>query len=150
MKSVLQDWVMSLPLRHQGVLTAGLRGCDLDAKHSVAKPLNRALRRMVMNPADERECVFPKAFQHYDPATFPQHVLDFSQAMDGYPLHYVMHLMHAFQIVGYKHPDDEVRLQFNAAYRRIVYKLHLKPEEVEEMDGRLTYDRMAAGTAVDD
>ena len=32
MNSVLQDWVMELPLREQGVLLTAVRGCDFEAK----------------------------------------------------------------------------------------------------------------------
>jgi hypothetical protein len=147
--SVLQDWVMELPLRHQGVLCASLRGCDLDAKHSLAKPINRAIRRVVQNPADVRETEDPRAFQHYSSATFPDHVINFSQGMDGYPLHYVMHIVHALQIIGYKHPEKSVRAQFKAAYERLVFKFHLKTEDESELDHRLTYDRYAVNEHVD-
>ena len=43
MKSVLQNWVMALPLREQGTLLTAVRGCDLTPKF----PLDSLERRLV-------------------------------------------------------------------------------------------------------
>ena len=55
MKSVLQDWVMEMPLRHQAILLTAVRGCDGMPKRDVTKTIVSALRGMFMVPADERE-----------------------------------------------------------------------------------------------
>ena len=63
MKSVLQDWVMELPLRFQGTLLTAVRGCDDEAKtwtsrgvaYSPGRRLTAFIRYCFMNPADIRE-----------------------------------------------------------------------------------------------
>ena len=57
-----------------------------------------------------------------------------------------MHLMHACEVIGYKHPDQNFREFFELVYRLIVYTLHLNTESCSEMDHRLTLDRVEAGT----
>lgn len=57
-RSVLQDWVMELPLREQGTLLTIVRGCDLTPKlplDSIERRLVGALRFAIMIPADPRE-----------------------------------------------------------------------------------------------
>lgn len=147
--SVLQDWVMRLPLRHQGSLVAALRGSDTDPKHGLAKPINRSLRRVCMNPADERECSVPGAYMSHDPETFPRDVKTFADNMDNYPLHFVTHIMHACEIVGYRHPDNTISIQFRDAYYLFCHRLHVMPELPHEMQARLTKDRVADNTVVD-
>jgi hypothetical protein len=49
MKSVLQDWVMTLGLRQQGTLLSGIRGCDTVPKHHITKLLVRGLRADCLN-----------------------------------------------------------------------------------------------------
>jgi hypothetical protein len=58
MQSVLQDWVMHLPLREQGALVVGTRGCDEAPKlplDSIERQLTAFLRYLVLVPADIRE-----------------------------------------------------------------------------------------------
>lgn len=56
---------------------------------------------------------------------------------DKYPIHYYMHSVHACEIIGYKHPDPEIRRWFHSAYQIMVDALHLKPESEAECDFRL-------------
>lgn len=48
-----------------------------------------------------------------------------------------MHLIHAFEIVGFKHPDEFVRTEWSSFYHRLVFALHLNPETEAELDERL-------------
>lgn len=86
-QSVLQNWVMELPLREQGVLLTGARGCDLTPKlpllDSTERQLVGFLRYCFMNPADPREVGYePGAFFQPGP---PQ---DWKASEFGhYPLH---------------------------------------------------------------
>lgn len=64
----------------------------------------------------------------------------FIDARDEFPLHYYVHTMHAFEILGYKHPDETIREFWNGVYLRMVHALHLWPETVEQMDRRLGDD----------
>jgi hypothetical protein len=108
-KSVLQDWVLDLPgLRHQGVLLGAVRGCDTIPKHGAAKTLSRYLRAAFLNA----HCGDPrKAVSFIEVCPSEEHMLmtmsKFFDEYDNLPLHYVMHLTHAIQIVGYYHPTEK-------------------------------------------
>lgn len=147
-KSVLQDWVMRLPLRGQGGLIVGLRGCDLAPKNPGDDTPERALvaflRFCVMNPADAREIDVPGAFFR----STPPDVWKPSQ-FGHYPQHWYAHIMHAFEIVGYFHPDNSVRTHAFHIYSRLVHNLHLNVVETKaELLQRLTEDRIANATVV--
>src|SRR3990170_795773 len=75
--SVLQPWVMQLPLRAQGTLLTGFRGCDLAPKNpgaidekygcstgenTVERQLVAYLRFCTIVPADPREVDVPGAW----------------------------------------------------------------------------------------
>ena len=147
MPSVLQEWVMELPLREQGTLLTGTRGCDLTPKmplDSTERQLVAFLRWTFMVPADPRET-------DSEPGSFHQ-----SKAPDNwkaselghYPLHWVAHLMHCFEVVAWRHPNAGVRLDAYIIYEKIVESLHLVPENRNDMIDRLSEDRIAKGTVV--
>ena len=140
-QSILQSWVMEMPLRHQGVLLAAVRGCDNAPKENSAKPIVRAIRGAFMNPADPREVGMPSSFMSWGLMEFE--VTNFLKYWDHYPIHFIQHLMHAAQVIGYKHSANLIRMQFLDLYLRMVKKLHVNPERIEEMDSRLTEDRIA-------
>jgi hypothetical protein len=146
MRSVLQDWVMELPLRHQGVLCSTLRGCDTATKPGgIERHLTAYLRWTFLNPADEREIDVPGAFMRSDA---PEHGSWKPSEMGHFPQHYYAHLMHGFQIVGIHHPDHQTADECRTIYERMVWNLHLETEPAERMTERLTEDRFAAGTVV--
>lgn len=141
---ILQDWVIGLPLREQGTLLTGTRGCDLAPKlplDSTERQLVGFLRFCFMNPADPREVGYPGGFfQPEPPAEWKQ------SELGHYPLHWVSHLMHSFEVVAYRHPDDRIAGQAWEIYLKLVHGLHLTPETREQMIERLSEDRIAAGT----
>jgi hypothetical protein len=149
MPSVLQDWVMELPLREQGTLLTAVRGCDLTPKYpldSIERRLVGAIRAAFLNPADPREvdkepgCFFIS--QPPDPEKFKP------SAIGHYPQHWVSHVMHAMEILGYRHPDIPKRATWQALYIKLVHSLHLTQETKGEMIARLSEDRIAKGTVV--
>ena len=155
-KSILQEWVTNLGLRHQGVLLTAIRVCDTWSKYSTEKPLIREIRGLVLVPFDERELLYQrgfmtgfKGFVHADgPDKRPAEVAfgELLASIDGLPVHYIMHLMHAMEIIGYCHPKDQVRDEYQRRYRRMTEKFHLNPETKEQMDARLGEDRIEKGT----
>lgn len=138
MRSVLQDWVMGLGLRHQGVLVSAVRGCDMLPKQHPFKTLIRAYRGVVLQSFDPNPSSFiikPK----------PEELLDIGctaidAGFDEFPAHYLLHFLHAAQIVAFKHPLQEQRDVWNQFYLRLVRKMHLKPEEPEDLEARLGAD----------
>lgn len=146
MPSMIREWVTRLPLRHQGVILAGMRGCDVAPKNPYDSPerqLVAYLRWVTCNPADPREVGMAGSYmQNWAPTHWKQ------SDLGHYPLHWVSHLMHAYQVVGYSHPDQSIGLECFRIYVKFVEGLHLKIETADEMDRRLTEDRIANGTVV--
>jgi hypothetical protein len=60
--------------------------------------------------------------------------------VDELPHHFQLHLMHGAQIVGFHHPDPQIREWWQAFYLMIVNDAHLMPETQELMDLRLSDD----------
>jgi hypothetical protein len=152
MRSVLQDWVMSLPLREQGTLLTCVRGCDLEPKswtstgvsYSAGRRLTAFIRWCFMVPADEREVDSQEgAFMMSLPPT------PFKPSEFGHlPEHWYAHAMHALEVIGYRHPSANVARMAEDYYLKMVHNLHLQPETKEQMIERLSEDRLKTGTVV--
>jgi hypothetical protein len=147
MRSVLQDWVMELPLREQGTLLTGIRGCDSAPKRlEIDTPERRLvafLRYCVMNPAVPDEVNIPHAFFQSTPPKYWR-----ASEFGHYPQHWYSHLMHCFEVVAYRSPDCRLGRLAMEIYQRLVKNLHLNPESSEQMIERLSVDRIAKGEVV--
>jgi len=149
MTSVLRDWVMELPLREQGALLTAIRGCDLTPKEpldSIEREMVAFIRYLVMNPADPREVGI-------EPGTFMvsarRQDRSFKLSRIGhYPHHFVLHLVHAIQIIAVRHPDPKVQSEMRAVYNLAVFDMHFNVETDEQMIRRLSEDRIANGNIV--
>ena len=64
-------------------------------------------------------------------------VTDMLKTRDSLNFHYFTHLMFAIEILGYKHPEERVRVWWHNLYIRMVSSLHLYPETEEALDKRL-------------
>jgi len=149
MPNVLQDWVMNISLRQQGVLILALRGPDGVAKEDVAKPIVRALRALVMVSGREGKPMDKGVVWRDDP--FMQTVLigaDFEDpwkgatntfygSIDQYNVHFLQHLWHAFAIAGIHFPDETIRKRCWNFYLRGMRALHVHPETPKEIVHRL-------------
>lgn len=157
-RNVVQSWVSTLPMRAQGTLLTGIRGCDLAPKTPVGiderygcstgecsaeRHLVAFFRFCVLNPADPREVDIPGAWFQSKP---PDHWKP--SQLGHYPQHWYAHLMHCFEVVGYLHPHPAIGNIAINIYQRLVRGLHLTPETKEEMLLRLTEDRIATGEVV--
>lgn len=150
--SVLQDWVMLLPLREQGTLLTAVRGCDDEPKtwtrtgvaYSPGRRITAYVRWCFMNPADPREV------DHEEGAFFMSAPPErFKPSEFGHlPQHWYAHIMHALEVVGYRHPNDDVSRTANRMYRLMVRNLHCEPESRENMIARLSEDRIAGQNVV--
>lgn len=151
MNSVLQDWVMELPLREQGTLLTAVRGCDDEPKQwnatgfsdSKGRRITAWIRWCFMNPADPREVDIPGAFFQSQP---PE---DFKPSEFGHlPQHWYSHIMHALEIIAYRHWNDPIKMKADALYYKMVRNLHLMPETKEQMIERLGEDRIKHNNVV--
>ncbi len=130
--SVTKAWVMTLPFRMQSVLMAAIRGCDITKKEDPSKAVARALRALLLNNADSSN-----SFIVGDGTPNKQSVVSFLGDLDAYPVHFIGHLMHAAEIVGYKHPEAKISFWWQEFYAKLVAALHLNPETEEQLDVRL-------------
>ena len=151
---VTQGWVHSIPMMQQSVLLAAIRGPDGLAKYGGgAKMLLRWYRRCVLLSAMDRRVLRDPLEPNGGSFTGPSlegeddqdhwsdrmqvHVNDYLRQVDALPHHYQMHFVHAAEILGYKHPDAEIRFFWNRLYERLVHDFHLWPETEEQLDSRL-------------
>lgn len=137
--SILRPWVGTLTLQAQGVLLSALRGPDGAHKDGPAKAVGRALRATLVHNAKE---VGPDDVYMGDGTGMctPDDVDLFFEGVDVFPLHWYHHFVHAAEIVGRTHPNDEIRQFWSAFYERAVEKLHLAPESADVMLHRLRRD----------
>jgi hypothetical protein len=144
-KSILQDWVLQLGLRHQGVLVSAIRGCDSATKDDPAKALIRAYRAeiLVCHCGDVR--LASSFIEGVDARTLRARMTAFLSSFDHYPIHFVLHLLHAAQIVGYKKKHgtsthDKSPEDWADFYQRLCRKMHVNAEAEWQLDKRLDAD----------
>jgi hypothetical protein len=115
----------------QSVLMSGLRGPD--THHApYLKAIVRWLRPVTQINADPttdymREEVLPT----YE---------DIKKELEFTTVHYFAHLLHAFQIVMYHHPNAEVNAVARAYYLALAEHLHLAPETRFNFRARMGHD----------
>lgn len=143
---ILQEWVAELGLRHQGVLLTAVRGCDTAPKEDASKAFSRAVRGVLLNT----HCANPENSRSFIESLTPGRIWvrfeDLKKSgFDSYPHHFVMHLIHACEIIGYCHPDQDMAHTFVRIYQEFCRKLHLQPEGPEALDRRLNADETSFG-----
>jgi len=142
-RPVIQEWVCRLPYMQQTVLLTCVRGPDGLHKEHPAKNILRWFRRCTLVSAFDGEVLThpdqPGGGSFTGPQTMPLHisVRKYRGACDEVPHHFQMHVMHAAEILGYKHPDPRTREWWRLLYYVLVNDLHLFPEEEIDMDSRL-------------
>ncbi len=153
---VLQPWLSDISFMQQTVLMTAVRGPDGIPKYGSVKMLLRWYRRCVLisslenkvldNPHDPLHGGSFMGASYDWPPGLPdadwegrmwEILTQYLKDLDAIPHHFQMHLMHSFEIVGYKHPDPRIRAWFAAAYFRLVHDMHVWPETEEQMDHRL-------------
>jgi hypothetical protein len=146
-KSVMQEWACDLTFMQQSVLITATRGPDGIRKDHIAKVLLRWFRRCFLYSAFEKKIFIDP----YEPGggsfTGPCETDfsgDLSETVDKYlntidelPHHFQLHFMHAAEILGYKHPNKEIRQWWFNFYFKIVEDAHLNIETEKELDYRL-------------
>lgn len=149
---------MELPLRAQGTILTGIRGCDLAPKNPFGieerygcstgentpeRELAAFLRYCVLNAADEREVDVCGAWFKSTPPTQWK-----PSQLGHYSLHWYSHIMHCYEVIAYFHPKLYYRNDAMSIYERLVRSLHLNIETKEQMFERLTEDRIENNTVV--
>lgn len=132
--NILQDWTTKLGLRHQGVLVSAIRGCHGLPKDDPSKALARCIRYALLHSFSDKPSSF---IENVEDMELKRRMLAVLSSHDQYPVHYIMHLLHAAEIVGYKHPDNNVRARWEWFYCNLSKCFHLNPETEEQLDDRL-------------
>jgi hypothetical protein len=154
-RSVVQDWVAELPMMQQTVLLTAVRGPDGLPKYHPTKFVLRWYRRCILLSAmDGRvlaDPIDPSGGSFTGPSgevghddwrwSLDDRVTEYLRALDEVPHHFQLHLMHAVEILGYKHPDLLTRDWWHGVYVRLVHDMHLWPETEEQLDARLSDSR---------
>ncbi len=156
MGTVAQPWINGLTLMQQTVLLTAIRGPDGVPKYGPTKMLLRWYRRCILLSAMD-QTVLTSPTEHgggsftgpsFDAlygsdwyAPMDEIVGQYLRELDAIPHHFQLHLLHAIEIVGYKHPDRRIRRWWFFTYERLVHDMHLWPETEEQLDRRLGDDR---------
>jgi hypothetical protein len=130
----------------QTVIVTGIRGCDGLSKFDPSKHISRSIRMAALKNADTtttymKHNIFEELIESSD---------KFIADLDKYPMHFVMHMTHACEIIGYKHPDPRTREIFSSVYNKIVWSLHLRPESEVYLDHRLADKKETTNVKVDE
>jgi hypothetical protein len=147
-RSVQPEWCRELSIQQQSVLFLAARGPDGIAKAHPCKDVVRAYRGTVLVAArygvsldygqDSIGDDFMDLSKMADDVVWAEVVREFFRHHDELPHHYLMHLLHGAQILGYKHPDERIAQRWRAFYLDMVRDLHLFPESEAAMDARLS------------
>jgi hypothetical protein len=154
-ESVLHDWVLELPFQMQALLLTAMRGPDNMPKQCNAKPIVRYLRGVVCKPAGdwsgkndnsfmwgEYVKIIEKWHQHErlpdeHRQLFQTYCWQFWDDHDQYPHHFIMHLVHCAEVIGYYHPDKSIRGHWLNFYASACESFHMDMETKDAMDERL-------------
>ena len=130
--SVLQNWVMQIPIRMQSTLILGLRGPDTHACPNVKK-VTRWLRGLTFKPGN------PDNVAEFMGDT-PERIIEkgkTAKELEFCSQHYYSHLMHSLEVVGYRHPQQWVREWAFLLFRDMCSLFHLPEEDEESFERRL-------------
>lgn len=136
-ESVLHDWVHGLKFQQQALLLTAMRGPDENNKFNAAKAIIRYLRGVVIKPAGDWSGFNDNDFMWGEYALFENYAETFWGDHDEYPHHFIMHLVHCAEVVGYKHPADIVAGHWMNFYLNACHAFHMNPETHREFDKRL-------------
>jgi hypothetical protein len=122
----------------QGVLLGAMRNCDGVRSEGPHKTLIRGIRAACIKSAQTKG-----SFNARRPKvdTLPDAAREFVDKLyDELPMHFVTHLMHAAEVLGYAHPDGAISMCWLEVYKTIVDALHLRVESFEQFKERLKDD----------
>lgn len=142
--SVLQDWLVRLPIRMQSTLILGLRGPDTHAAPGI-KTITRWLRGLAFKPGNPDNV---KEFMH----SVPNEIVEkgtTARELEFCTQHFYSHLMHAIEVIAYKHPNVEVAKIALDRYRAMCAAFHLPNESSEEFEDRLGHRKWPGGVQPD-
>lgn len=136
-ESVLHDWVHELTFQMQALLLTAMRGPDENNKYNAAKAIIRYLRGAVIKPAGDWNGENNNDFMWAEYDQFKKWAFTFWQDHDEYPHHFIMHLVHCAEIVGYFYPIPAIAEHWKNFYWDACDAFHMNPETKEQLKKRL-------------
>lgn len=130
-ESVLRSWLTDCDFTIQSAALTGIRGYDLGVPDEI-KHLIRWVRGILLKDGRPNNGKFVRS----DPPILQ--FKEFIAKIEYMSFHYVWHFAHSLQIIGYLHPDEQVRSEAIKYYNWICKKSHITPETKEEMIERLS------------
>lgn len=128
---VQHDWLGRLPWKMQTVMNQGLRAPDTHFCKAI-KIICRWMRGVLLQNADENHTFMCRKDKL--PA-----LEDVENEINYCSVHFATHFLYALEIISYKHPTVEVRIQAEKYYRGIASELwHFNIETEHELDLRLS------------
>lgn len=142
MTSVVKGWLGELcTLKQQTVVLAAFRGCDGVPKNDPSKQFTKNMRSSILINADINSTFYPGnviELSSINKEAIDDFFIDCSRGgLDAYPVHWLMHLLQAAEIVGYKCGNAPIAKYWMYFYLTGVNALHLNPETEEQLDTRL-------------
>lgn len=128
-ENVLLDWTRELSWKQQSVLLSSLRGPDSHYCPNIKK-ITKWIRSVLQKDADPS--------RNYMRQEELPSCKELKKEIEFCSIHYASHLLHALEIIGYKHHDEKVSSLARDYYRYAVCQiLCLNPETEEQLDKRL-------------
>lgn len=127
---VQRPWLYYLPWKMQTVINQGLRAPDSIFSPKI-KIVGRWMRSVCLCNADKNHTFMCKKI---DLPTWE----DLDNEFNYLTIHFATHFLYALEIIGYKHPDPDVRKTAKTLYEGLVnLQMHLNIEREEDLDRRL-------------
>lgn len=124
-------WLFTLPWKIQTVINQGLRAPDSHFCPNI-KIVSRWLRSVSLRNADDTHTFMCRKDE------LPT-IENLENEMNYCSLHFVTHFLYALEIVGYKHPNKEIRKTSFQYYKRFVEEIcHFGLETEKQLDIRLS------------
>lgn len=137
-QSAVKEWLSDLPFTQQALLMLSLRGADGMPKHNFGKDLLHYMRDVVLNAAYPGYDGSPEGFMRSDYDNFIDIVYLFFKDMDSYPMHFLMHLIHAGEVIAFNHPNQVISEHWHYFYNQACKNFHMNPETKDQLNERLS------------
>lgn len=124
-------WLFVLPWKMQTVINQGLRAPDTHFCKDL-KIVCRWMRAVVLNNADDDHAFMCRKKE------LPS-FMDLQNELNYCSMHFATHFLYSLEIIGYKHPNQEIRDIAFGYYSNIVEgTYHFNLEKEKELDIRLS------------
>lgn len=132
-EAALQDWMKDLSIREQSCIFSALRGPDTEATDEIkgwVHFIRRAALKIVSN----------HGYGAKIPLVRIRSLAKDSHKIDLLKMHFFQHMFLALEVIGYLHPDKQIRKLAYYGYTDLCKYLKVNPESKKEMRKRLADD----------